>query len=153
MKALKLSCLTLLAALLIGVGTSPAHALELFTNFNDGMELNWRPYGIPDNAPARYQSGHPCVNMIWRYPARTENCPACGSREDYSNTGSDGAESGDSRPTEIQPAEIPAVQTGLSHARNVGDEDWMRGANFLPSHSTDNDSDNAADDSSEDSAE
>ncbi len=127
MKALKFTCLTLVAVLSVGVGSKSARALELFTNFNNGTELNWRPYGIPDNAPVWYQSGHPCVNMQWRYPARGENCRACGQNPEYSNM-----DRGGSAPRSDRPIEIHATQTGILGAHSANDEDWMRGASFLP---------------------
>ncbi len=33
---------------------SPAGAIELFTNFNNGTELGTRPYGIPEMPAVRY---------------------------------------------------------------------------------------------------
>jgi hypothetical protein len=46
----------LLSALILAfVGiSSSANAIELFTNFNYGMELGTRPYGIPEMPPVRY---------------------------------------------------------------------------------------------------
>lgn len=128
MKALKFTCLTLVAVLSVGAGSKSARALELFTNFNNGTELNWRPYGIPDNAPVWYQSGHPCVNMQWRYPARGENCRACVQNSQYSNTDRGGSEQRATRPSMIH-----ATGMDSSGSRSANDEDWMRGASFLPS--------------------
>jgi hypothetical protein len=47
------------AGLTIGGWSSPACAIEMFTNFNNGMELGFRPLGIPEFEPVRYHSWQP----------------------------------------------------------------------------------------------
>jgi hypothetical protein len=120
-------------ALAWGWLASPAHAIEMFTNFNNGTELGTRPLGIEIMSPVRY---HAYPQGRW-FHGPTGGCD---------NTAPLDAASGDS------PAEMPAarhisspnsqakpvvieptgVEPTMPQSKANAGEDWIRSSNFLP---------------------
>ena len=45
--------------LMVGALASQASAIEMFTNFNDGMEIGYRPLGYPAFPPVRFHAWQP----------------------------------------------------------------------------------------------
>ncbi|HEV3415471.1 MAG TPA: hypothetical protein VG056_01600, partial [Pirellulales bacterium] len=126
---------TIFAALLaIGGFVSPAQAIEMFTNFNNGTELGTRPYGIEIMSPVRYHA----------YPrGRWFQGPANGC----DNLGPPGiapaalpATIDPDRPVRLPPTSVdgpveirpqPAESTTRTSAPDLEDN-WIRSINFLP---------------------
>ena len=130
------SCLAI-GGLMLGNWSSSASAVEMFTNFNNGMELGFRPYGIPEFAPVRYHSWQP---HGWYIRHGVDQPCGNGQIEDY-----EGGPFG--RPnTVVPPPNVPGNQSqndpiqlrgepmvGVPVApSNRDDADWVRGESFMP---------------------
>ncbi len=123
------------AGLLVAVGASQAKAIEMFTNFNDGMELGYRPLGVPDFAPVRFHSHQP---QRW-YDRHGMERPC----NDFQYGPAP------SPPTVVPPSNVPGTQWGdgamnerrrpadrvASNRADREDLDWVRGQSFLPNSS------------------
>lgn len=125
-------------AILLGTGllmaacSSQAKAIEMFTNFNDGMELGFRPLGVPDFAPVRFHSHQP-----QRWYDRHGMTRPCNDYE-YGPA--------PSPPTAVPPSNVPGTQWGNGAMNDRGqptarvaasradraDIDFIRGQSFLP---------------------
>jgi len=124
--------------LMFGGGASPASAVEMFTNFNNGMELGFRPYGIPEFPPVRYHSWQP---QSWY--TRHGMVRPCGNGqvEDYEG-GSYGrpntvvpappipGNQSQNDPVELQ-AE-PVADVSVSPSQHDDAAGWVRGQSFMP---------------------
>ncbi|HEV2969263.1 MAG TPA: hypothetical protein VGY55_04675 [Pirellulales bacterium] len=124
-------------ALLLATGAfvSPAQAIEMFTNFNNGTELGTRPYGIEIMSPVRY---HAYPRGRW-FQGPANGCDGFGTQETapaalpatidpnrpvrLPPTSAEG-------PTEIRPQ--PAESMTRTAAPDIEDN-WIRSINFLPS--------------------
>jgi hypothetical protein len=106
------------AAVLAVTCVTPAYAIEMFTNFNNGTELGTRPLGIPELAPVRFHAypmwrgGSPCEFQGPSSPAEPINVPAG--------------------------APAAPLDKGTSGKRADGSaadrDDWGRRASFLPAN-------------------
>jgi hypothetical protein len=125
------------ALLVVGCWPASARAIEMFTNFNNGMEFNTRPIGIDQLPPVRYHSGQPAPGQ----PLFGRRCRDC-----------EPAAENESPVTEPEPVPAPPIKRapgGPLQLRlmpqgkpqpvgaNSSDEDWLRGANFLPTGAAD----------------
>ncbi len=101
---------------LIGLA-SPAGAIELFTNFNNGTELGTRPYGIPEMPPVRYHwwQKNYCPPPEMQPPATMPRAPAQSNMRMPS-----------SGPAIVQP-QSSSDQTGPG----AGDAIWLRGTSVV----------------------
>jgi hypothetical protein len=126
--------------LIFGGGASPVSAVEMFTNFNNGMELGFRPYGIPEFPPVRYHSWQP---QSWY--TRHGMVRPCGNGqvEDYEggpfgrpNTAVPAppipGNQSQNDPVELQAEPVADVSVAPSN-RNAA-AGWVRGQSFLPSN-------------------
>ena len=102
---------------------SPAAAIELFTNFNNGTELGTRPYGIPELPPVRYHwwQKNYCPPPEMQPPATMPRGAAPSSMKLQSNG-----------PAIVQPQSSSDGGTTGSE-----DERFGRSANFLPARAGD----------------
>ena len=131
------NCL-LVGGLIFGSEASPASSVEMFTNFNNGMELGFRPYGIPEFPPVRYHSWQP---QAWY--TRHGMVRPCGNGqvEDY--------EGGPFGPpntvvpappipgnqTQSDPVELqaePVADVSVAPSQRDDAAHWVRGQSFLP---------------------
>jgi len=62
----------IVAGILLAIGgwAAPASAIEMFTNFNNGMELGNRPLGIEWMSPVRYHENQPAPLWPGRWTTR-----------------------------------------------------------------------------------
>ncbi len=133
------NCL-LVGGLIFGSEASPASAVEMFTNFNNGMELGFRPYGIPEFPPVRYHSWQP---QTWY--TRHGMVRPCGNGqvEDYEggpfgppNTAVPAppipGNQTQSNPVELQ-AE-PVADVSVAPSQHDDAARWIRGQSFLPAN-------------------
>jgi hypothetical protein len=130
----------IVGGLTIGSWPSPAGAVEMFTNFNDGMELGFRPYGIPEFAPIRYHSRQPQCwysrhGLIrpsedeWRFQLQPTDRPETAvppPNVPGNQTLND--------PIQLRGQPTAGVSTPPSDRNNI---DWLQGASFLPRGSSD----------------
>jgi hypothetical protein len=131
----------LIVGLLLGSWPSAASGVEMFTNFNNGMELGFRPYGIPEFPPVRYHS--------WQPQSWYERHGVCRPSGDWRMQPPPSAfdyGSPSPRPrTAVPPPSVPGNQSqnepielrgepiaGVSPVRYDDDADWIRGESFLP---------------------
>lgn len=124
-------------AIIIGISvavatwSSPARAIEMFTNFNNGMELGCRPLGVADLPPVRFHSHQPerwytrrgltrpSEDMQLPPPPSPPNAVPTPNIPGQWQTGA----------IELRAAPIAASATiPVDHA----DIDWLRGQSFLP---------------------
>ncbi|HEX3996954.1 MAG TPA: hypothetical protein VHX65_00205 [Pirellulales bacterium] len=126
-------------ALLLGIGVSvacwasAARAVELFTNFNNGMELGYRPLGYPEFPPVRFHSWQPQGWYIRHGVTRPSGDWKFGVPP--------------SPPTVVPPPNVPQsngarndpIERDSAPAAGVAsmpsdheDVDWLRGKSFLP---------------------
>jgi hypothetical protein len=117
-------------------------AVEMFTNFNNGMELGFRPYGIPEFPPVRYHSWQP-QSWYLRHPDRVP----CGIGQFQQPAGVDQAEPiytpaptipappapkyrSDNGPVELRGE--PAADVSVSPSERDDAAGWVRGQSFMP---------------------
>jgi hypothetical protein len=119
-------------ALAWGWLASPAHAIEMFTNFNNGTELGTRPLGIEIMSPVRYHA-YPhgrwfhspmggCDNFAPRNMAPGDSPAAMPAR--YISSPNSQV-----KPVVIEPNDIESTRP---RGKATNDEDWIRSSNFLP---------------------
>jgi hypothetical protein len=129
---MKRFCIAAVAALVsIAFVSSQARAIEMFTNYNNGMELGFRPLGYPEFPPVRFHSHQP-QRWYTRHgmvrPSEDEHLPPPPSP-----------------PTFVPPMGMPgqwqngAIELRREPAAGVAsvpaeheDSDWLRGLSFLP---------------------
>jgi hypothetical protein len=131
--AMKTICVASLGIVLsVAVLCSQARAIEMFTNFNDGMELGYRPLGVPDFAPVRFHSHQP-----QRWYTRHGMVPPSDDMQFSPPPSPPTAVPGSSMPgTQWQDGAIelrsePAAGVASLPAEHE-DVDWLRGQSFLP---------------------
>lgn len=133
--------LTVGGSMVVG-SPSTVYAVEMFTNFNNGMELGFRPYGIPEFPPVRYHS--------WQPPSWYERHGVCRPSGNWRFQPPPSAfDRGEPSPrprsavpppsvpgnqSQNDPVEIRGEPTAGVAASPAGrdDIDWVRGESFLP---------------------
>ena len=128
----------LVVGLMLGNGSSTASAVEMFTNFNNGMELGFRPYGIPEFPPVRYHSWQP--QRWYDRHGMTRPC-GLGQVEDYEggpfgrpNTvvpppSVPGNQSLNEEPIRLRAEPTASITPSLSDHNDI---DFQRGESFMP---------------------
>ncbi len=133
-----MNCRTLSAVVLaFGALATPARAIEMFTNFNNGTELGTRPLGIEVLSPVRYHAyphgrwfhgpGGPCENDgVMPAPPPAQPSPPAPPPPLMKRATSARAE----RPkaTIVEPDERRSVPQRSSN----DDDRWLRSSNFHP---------------------
>ena len=123
----------LAAALMIGGFVSPARAIEMFTNFNNGTELGNRPYGIDVMPPVRYHAYPP--GRCFRVPSGCDHpgfarlAPEVPSGGDASERTALKPQPRDSRASEIRPQ---IVEPAANRPVPAFEDQWLRANSFLP---------------------
>jgi len=120
------------ALLIVGCWPASARAIEMFTNFNNGMEFNTRPIGIDQLPPVRYHCGQPAPGQPL-FGRRYGNCGPAAELDSPLNQ----PEPVPAPPSKHVPGgsvQLRATPSGNPQpvGANSDDEDWLRGASFLP---------------------
>jgi len=120
--------------LLIAGWAMPASAIEMFTNFNNGMELGTRPLGVPEFPPVRFHSWQP-----QRWYDRHGMCRPSEGEWRFNLP--------PSPPSVVPPPSVPQANQAESERIDLHGEpmagtppmptdhediDWLRGQSFLP---------------------
>jgi hypothetical protein len=114
------ACVMVALALVVSGFACPAHAIEMFTNFNYGTELGTRPYGIEVLSPVRY---HAYPHGRWFQGSMPCGVPGGGPM----GPAPVAPQAGSTRANIVAPAETTAQRS----TRSIDDK-WIRSSNFLP---------------------
>jgi hypothetical protein len=120
-------------ALAMGCLASPAHAIEMFTNFNNGTELGTRPLGIEIMSPVRY---HAYPHGRW-FHGPTDGCDNSATFGEAPGVSPDvtpaaryiSSPNSQAKPVVIEPT---GVEPTMPRSKANAGEDWIRSSNFLP---------------------